>query len=191
MYVWLSQKRYSSIINRINQNKIIIPVIEDGQIIALRGRYFDRGISNPDITAARFTYPKYKSTAGIAGKLFNGDILKTLKAGARVYLCEGEFDTMILQQHGHNAVGLFGVSNYNEGTIKRLNDFDLVVALDNDDQGRREALKISNIFFQQTGREVIREKLPAGIKDLTELFIAKAKRKNESLASLSVPEGKT
>ena len=164
-----SKNRFS-----FTKNKIIIPVIEGGQIIALRGRYFDRGVSDPEITAARFTYPKYKSTAGIAGKLFNGDILKTLKPGARVYLCEGEFDTMILQQHGHNAVGLFGVSNYSEGTIKRLNDFDLMIALDNDDQGRREALKISNIFFKQTGRPADREKLPDGIKDITELFISRA-----------------
>jgi len=155
------------------KNKIIIPVLEDGKIIALRGRYFDRGVSDPDITNARYSYPKYKSTAGIANKIFNADILKTLKKGERVYLAEGEFDTMILDQHGKHAVGVLGVSNYNDGTIKRLNDFDLVIAFDNDERGRAEALKISNIFYKQTGREVIREKLPDGVKDITELFIAK------------------
>lgn len=163
------------------KNKIIIPVIEDGKIIALRGRYFDRGISNPDITNARYTYPKYKSTAGVEAKLFNGDILKTLKKGDRVYLCEGEFDTMILQQHGKNAVGVLGVSNYNDGTIKKLNDFDLIIAFDNDEQGRRHALKISDIFYKQTGRAANREKLPGGIKDITEYFI-KAKQ-NETIQS--------
>jgi len=167
-----SKNRFS-----FTKNKIIIPVIEGGKIIALRGRYFDRGISDPDITTARFSYPKYKSTAGVSGKLFNGDILKKLNRGERVYLCEGEFDTMITQQHGHNAVGLLGVSNYSEDTIKRLNDFDLVIAFDNDPQGRKEALKISNLFYKQTGREVIREKLPDGINDLTELFIFKDKQK--------------
>ena len=35
----------------------------------------------------------------------------------------------------------------------------------------KEALKISNIFYKQTGREVIREKLPEGIKDITELIV--------------------
>ena len=171
-----SKNRFS-----FTKNKIIIPIIEDGKIIALRGRYFDRGVSNPDLTNARFSYPKYKSTAGVAEKLFNGDILKKLKKGERVYLCEGEFDTMIMQQHGYNAIGFLGVSNYDEKTIKRLNDFDLVIAFDNDERGRKEALKISNIFYKQTGREVIREKLPDGIKDITELFILKAKQKNENI----------
>jgi len=163
-------------------HKIIIPVIEDGKIVAIRGRYFNKGFSDPAIFKNAFTFGKYQSTAGVANRLFNGDILKTLKKGERVYLCEGEFDTMILHQHGKHAVGLLGVSNYNDETIKRLSDFDLVIAFDNDEQGRKEALKISNLFYKQTGREVIREKLPDGIKDITELFIYK-KKQNENIQS--------
>lgn len=155
------------------QHKIIIPVIEDGKIVAIRGRFFYKGFSDPELFTKTFAYGKYQSTAGVADRLFNGDILKTLKKGERVYLAEGEFDTMILQQHGKNAVGVLGVSNYSDETIKRLNDFDLVIAFDNDERGRAEALKVSNIFYKQTGREVIREKLPDGVKDITELFIAK------------------
>lgn len=160
---------------QFTRHKIIIPVIENGKITALRGRYFFKGQTEPD-----FYSGKYQSTAGVAGKLFNADILKTIKKGDRVYLCEGEFDTMILQQHGHNAVGVLGVSNYNDETIKRLNNFDLMVAFDNDEQGKKEGKKISNIFYKQTGRVADREKLPDGIKDITELFINKAKQ-NESL----------
>jgi len=169
-----SKNRFS-----FTKNKIIIPVIEDGKIIALRGRYFDSGISNPDLTNARFSYPKYKSTAGVAGRLFNCDILKTLKNGERVYLAEGEFDTMILDQHSKNAVGVLGVSNYNEETIKRLNDFDLQITFDNDEQGKKEAEKISRIFNRQTGRLAYFETAirDAGVKDITELFIKRAKQK--------------
>ena len=167
-----SKNRFS-----FTKNKIIIPVIEDGKIIVLRGRYFDRGISNPELTNARFSYPKYKSTAGVADKLFNADILKTLKKGKRVYLCEGEFDTMILQQHGKNAVGVLGVSNYNEDTIKGLNDFDLQICFDNDEQGKKEADKVSRVFNRQTGRLAYFETAlkDAGVKDITELFIKRAK----------------
>jgi len=174
-----SKNRFS-----FTKNKIIIPVIEDGKIIVLRGRYFDKGISNPDLTNARFSYPKYKSTAGVAGKLFNADILKTLKKGERVYLAEGEFDTMILQQHGYNAVGVLGVSNYKEDTIERLNDFDLQICFDNDEQGKKEAEKISRIFNRQTGRLAYFETAikDAGIKDITELFIKRAKQ-NENIQS--------
>ena len=157
---------------------IIIPVIEDGKIKAIRGRFFYKGFSDPDVFTKTYTYGKYQSTAGVANRLFNGDILKTLKKGERVYLCEGEFDTMILEQHGKHAVGVLGVSNYEDDTIKRLNDFDLVIAFDNDEQGRKEALKISNIFYKQTGREVIREKLPEGIKDITELIVKRQQNEN-------------
>ena len=161
-----------------SMHPIIIPVIEDGKIKAIRGRFFKKGFSNPDVFRA-YTFGKYQSTAGVANRLFNGDILKTLKKGERVYLCEGEFDTMILEQYGKHAVGVLGVSNYEDDTIKRLNDFDLVIAFDSDEQGRKEALKISNIFYKQTGREVIREKLPEGIKDITELIVKR--RQNEKL----------
>ena len=159
-------------------HKIIIPVIEDGKIVAIRGRYFNKGFSDPAVFKNAFSFGKYNSTVGVANRLFNGDILKTLKKGERVYLCEGEFDTMILHQHGKHAVGVLGVGNYNDKTIKRLNNFDLVIAFDNDEQGRKEALKISNLFYKQTEREVIREKLPDGIKDITELFIYKKKNEN-------------
>jgi len=169
-----SKNRFS-----FTKNKIIIPVIEDGKIIVLRGRYFDRGVSDPKLTNARFSYPKYKSTAGVADRLFNADILKTLKKGERVYLAEGEFDTMILDQHGYNAVGVLGVSNYSEDTIKRLNDFDLQICFDNDEQGKKEAEKVSRIFNRQTGRVAYFETAlkDAGIKDITELFIKRAKEK--------------
>ena len=170
-----SKNRFS-----FTKNKIVIPVIEDGKIVAIRGRYFSRGISDPDILSHKtFSYPKYKSTAGVADRLFNGDILKTLKKGERVYLAEGEFDTMILDQHGYNAVGVLGVSNYGEDTIKRLNDFDLQICFDNDEQGKKEADKVARIFNRQTGRIAYFETAirDAGVKDITELFIKRAKEK--------------
>jgi DNA primase len=163
-----------------SKNKIVIPVIEDGRIVAIRGRYFSRGISDPDIFSHKtFSYPKYASTAGVADRLFNSDILKTLKKGDRVYLAEGEFDTMILDQHGYNAVGVLGVSNYSEDSIKRLNDFDLQICFDNDEQGKKEADKVARIFNRQTGRIAYFETAlkDAGVKDITELFIKRAKEK--------------
>jgi len=162
-----------------SKHKIIIPLIKNGKITALRGRYFYKGQTDPEENK-HFFLGKYQSTAGVADKLFNADILKTLKKGDRVYLCEGEFDTMILQQNGHNAVGVLGVGNYSDETIKRLGDFDLMIAFDDDERGRKEAEKISNIFYKQTRRVADREKLPDGIKDITELFIYKAKQ-NENL----------
>jgi len=158
---------------------IIIPIIENGKIKAIRGRFFCKGFSDPDVFTKTYTYGKYQSTAGVANRLFNGDILKTLKKGEQVFLAEGEFDTMILDQHGYNAVGVLGVSNYSEDTIKRLNDFDLQICFDNDEQGKKEADKVARIFNRQTGRIAYFETAlkDAGVKDITELFIKKAKEK--------------
>ena len=161
------------------KHPIIIPIIEDGKIVAIRGRFYFKRFSNPDIFVKTFTYGKYQSTAGVADRLFNSDILKTLKKGERVYLCEGEFDTIIMQQHGFNAVGVLGVSNYNEETIKKLNDFDLQICFDNDERGDKEADKVARIFNRQTGRiayfetSIKNEK----VKDITELFIKRDKEK--------------
>ena len=167
-----------------SKHPIIIPIIEDGKIVAIRGRFFFKGFSDPDIFVKTFTYGKYQSTAGVwQTTFFNEDILKTLKKGERVYLAEGEFDTMILDQHGYNAVGVLGVSNYSDKMIKRLNDFDLQICFDNDKQGqgKKEAEKISRIFNRQTGRLAYFETAikDAGVKDITELFIKRAKQKNE------------
>jgi len=153
------------------RHKIIIPLIENGKIIALRGRYFYKGQTEPD-----FYSGKYHSTKEVWHKLFNADILKTLKKGDRVYLCEGEFDTMILQQHGYNALGVLGVGNYGDETIKRLNNFDLVIAFDNEEVSIEHAKKVSEKFNKQTGRIADMVKLPDGIKDVTELFIYKEKQ---------------
>jgi len=90
---------------------------------------------------------------------------------------------MILQQHGHNAVGLLGVSNYNDETIKRLNNFDLVIAFDNDERGIEHAKEASKKFHKQTRRVADMVKLPDGIKDITELFIHKAKQNKNLHAS--------
>jgi DNA primase len=163
-----SKNRFS-----FTKNKIIIPVINDGKIVALRGRFFDKGNSNPElIKTPRYTYPKYKSTAEIWGRYFNSDILKTLSKGEKIYLTEGEFDTMTLTQKKVKVIGLMGVNNYSEEMIKQLKDFDLEVILDNDEAGRENAKKICSIFYSITGRRAKRnialEK--SGDKDLNEYY---------------------
>lgn len=153
-----------------SQHTILFPFIVNGEVVALRARYFYKGNHKTN-------RGKYRSTPLVQHQLFNGDLLKTLNSGDRVYLCEGEIDTMTLTQMGKNAVGLLGVGNYSEEVIKLLNNFDLVVAFDNDESGKREALKVCDTFFKQTGREAKREKLPDGIKDVNELYTFRLKNK--------------
>ena len=165
------------------KNKIILPLIRDDKIICLRARFFDNGTAEPSQITTTFSYGKYKSLKGISGQLFNADRLKDIKAGERAYLCEGEFDTMIAEQNGLKSIGLLGASNFNDETIKRLKDFDLVICLDSDEAGRKQARKIADAFKKITKRDAKINILPDGIKDLTELFISrqKAKKENEKL----------
>ena len=157
------------------KNKIIIPLIEDGKIVCLRARFFDKGIAEPRQITTTYSYPKYLSLKGISGRFYNTDRLKDIKAGERLYLCEGEFDTMIAEQNGLKSIGLLGVSNYNKQMIKRLRDFDLVICLDNDEPSKKQAYKIADLFRAVAKREAKINNLPKGIKDITEYFISKNK----------------
>lgn len=164
------------------KNKIVIPLIEDEEIICLRARFFDKGTAEPKQITTTYSYPKYKSLQGISGRFYNADRLKDIKAGERVYLCEGEFDTMIAEQNELKTIGLLGVSNYSDKMIKQLKDFDLVICLDNDEPAKKQAYKIADAFKKTTKRDAKINILPDGIKDITELFISRKKAKeNEKL----------
>jgi DNA primase len=161
------------------KNKIVIPLIEDSKIVSLRARFFDRGIDDPEQLKIRtYTYPKYSSLKEINGRFFNADRLKQTTAGERLYLCEGEFDTMIAEQNGLAAIGLLGVSNYSEEMVRKLADFDLIICLDNDEQSKKHAYKIADIFRKVAGREASINNLPMGLKDLTEYFINRILKSN-------------
>lgn len=154
------------------KNKIVIPIIEDGKIITLRGRFFDNGLDNPDqLATPTYTYPKYKSMFIGGGHFFNADILKGMKQGEKVFLSEGEFDAMILTQSGYKAIGLMGVSSYTEAMIKRLKGFELILCLDSDERGKREAQKIADIYSKATGAKVVKYFNLEGAKDITELYL--------------------
>jgi len=173
----MDELKQAGIINSKNRfvftkNKIVIPVNENSRIVSLRARFFDNGQDNPEqLQSKTYTYPKYESLKGITGRFFNADMLLIMRPGERLYLCEGEFDTMIAGQNGLKAIGLLGVSNYNPEMIKRLRDYDLFILLDNDEPGRKQRYKIADIFRAVADKEAKITNLPEGIKDLTEYFI--------------------
>lgn len=161
------------------KNKIVIPLIEGSKIVSLRARFFDKGIDDPKQLKIRtYTYPKYLSLKGISGRFFNADRLKQTTVGERLYLCEGEFDTMIAEQNGLAAIGLLGVSNYSKEMVEQLKDFDLIICLDNDEQSKKQAYKIADFFREVASKEASINNLPTGLKDLTEYFINRILRSN-------------
>ncbi len=143
-------------------NKIIIPYIKNGKPIYLRCHHLPDDNKN---------IPKYMGLKGLtARRIFNVDVLKNMKKADKLYLCEGEFDTMIADQAGLNAIGFPGVTNIPFNELKKLDigQYKLYLAFDNDDAGDKAA----NLFVNELGIECKRIKLN-NTKDLTEDYNGK------------------
>jgi len=77
---------------------------------------------------------------------------------------------MILDQHGYNAVGILGTTNFNADYIDYFKGLDVVLALDNDEAGQRATQEIANMFHLK-GQGVNSKRLPDNIKDITDYFL--------------------
>jgi len=142
------------------KNTVIIPYYEKDKIVYLRARNF-----SSDTTSNKYVGLSNFSGNLTARRLFNADMLKALKKGDKILICEGEFDCIIAVQNGYNAIGIPGINNApaNLGTL--LKDFNITIAFDNDEAGRRGTKQISNQLMKRT--EILRL---IKHKDLTELL---------------------
>ena len=139
------------------KHKIIIPFIKDGRIVFLQGRRTDAG------------EPKYLHIKRPV-PLFNPDTLEGLENGSKVYICEGVFDAMILEQNGYRAVAILGVNNFKPEYTELFKGLDVVLCLDNDEAGERATQELAKMFLLK-GQAITSKQLPSGIKDITEYFI--------------------
>lgn len=146
------------------RHSLIIPYIKNNRITYLRGRYFFEGFANPENNkTSKYLGLSNKTTK----RLFNSDVLKTLKANDKLYLCEGEFDTMLTAQNGYSAVGIPGINSFDNKIIETLSKFDIHLILDNDAAGKKGTENIAEMFYK-VGRRVKIVALPANVKDVGE-----------------------
>lgn len=138
------------------QHKIIIPFIESGRVVFLQGRRTDN------------QHPKYLHLKRPV-PLFNTDTIQNLTRGEKVYICEGVFDAMILEQNGFKAVAILGIYNFKPGRAELFKRLDVVLCLHNDDQGRQATQALARVFLSQ-GQSVKVKVWPDGIKDITEYY---------------------
>lgn len=132
----------SGLINKNNKlvftyHKLIIPYLENNKIVYLRGRRIQ----------ASTELSKYISLSNYSGNLplkrfFNIDTLKRVMENERLIVCEGEFDTMIMEQEGYAAIGIPGVTNIPAEQIGTIKKYDLYIAFDNDEAGASAMQKI-------------------------------------------------
>lgn len=109
------------------RSRIAIPYLEMGSVSLIRGRAW--GTSRA----------KYLQPAGMTVGLFNQGAVRN---ATKVLVCEGEFDTMIADQLGFNAVGVPGVSSWKPAWTEALDTAKRVyVVFDNDKAGRDGAQK--------------------------------------------------
>ena len=139
------------------KHKIVIPFLSEGRIIFLQGRRLDN--DNPKYLHISRPVP-----------LFNTDALDGMKRGDTVFICEGVFDAMMLEQNGYRAVAILGVNNFKPDFVDLFRGLDVVLCLDNDDAGKRATDELAKMFLQK-GQAVKTKCLPDGIKDMTEYFI--------------------
>lgn len=125
-----------------HQGKITIPYLHNGSVLQVRGK-------DP---AGKYTTPPGENV-----RLYNAD---ALRGAEHVVLTEGEFDTLILQQHLRASpdpraraiavVAIPGAGSLPGGNDRFADYFRdakrVYIALDPDDTGRREAVKIQALI---------------------------------------------
>ncbi len=149
-------------------HRIVIPYIEKGEIVYLRGRYFDeRGKSKPERWGKYISLNNFSKTLS-PKRFYNIDLLNSLNPNANLFICEGEFDAMVAMQYGNNAVGIAGVSNFPFNQIELLKPFTIYLALDNDEAGKRAAAELTE-GLKRAGISLSILKLKKH-KDITELL---------------------
>ena len=89
-----------------------------------------------------------------------------------IYICEGEFDAILLCQEGYNVITSTtgGNSIKNEELVNIVKKFKKIYLLpDNDNTGKRWSFELKE-RLSKLPIEIIELKMPEGIKDVTELY---------------------
>jgi 5S rRNA maturation endonuclease (ribonuclease M5) len=140
-----------------NSSKIIIPVRdEDGVTIFNKYRHLDFNPNDP--STKKFSYDQ-----GSSASLFNVEVLKD---STYVFLTEGEFDCIRLDQEGICSISnTSGASTFKEEWLELLEGKKVYIIYDNDKAGREGAAKI----HEALPRSIV-IKLPDHIKDICDYF---------------------
>lgn len=145
-------------------HRIIIPYIEHNKINYLRGRYWIEGKTKPENHFGKYI-GLVNTFGGLTSKrLFNIDLIKHLEPNSDLYISEGEFDSMILNQFDYKSIGIPGVTNFTENHIALLKNFNINLCFDNDSAGEKAVKEIAKLF----NRPIKQIKLKHH-KDFTEL----------------------
>ena len=135
-------------------HRLIIPYLHNKKIVYLRGRYFDS--YNSTKTSSNKYLGLRNDALGVntPKRFYNIDALTGILPGEKVYITEGEFDAMLLEDLGCRAIAIPGVGNLPKAEkFKLLSKAEVVVCPDNDEAGRK-MLDVIQKVFRDMGKEV-------------------------------------
>ena len=140
-----------------NYNDLVIPV--ENKLSEIVGY----------ITRRQQAIPKYMFTTGFA-KASNLFGINQLYETDTLYVVEGALDAMWLNQHGYSSVAVLGasVSHLQVELISSLKPSEVVLALDNDEAGKKGTAKATLDMHQRFLLSYL--KLPKGYKDVQEIY---------------------
>lgn len=129
---------------------------------------------NPDgtVRSIRFRYlqpngRKYDNLKGQKVHLYN--VVHTTKP--RVWVCEGEFDSLILTQMGYPAVGVPGVSSFKpDWKYLFVNCEQVSLVFDSDEAGEKGAQRLASILGEVVQGDLRLIRLPEGL-DVTDCYL--------------------
>jgi hypothetical protein len=135
--------------------RIIIPYINRDTVVALRGKEIGGNTLQ---------------TKGVTLGLFGTDNIRAHEGD--MYICEGEFDTMFLDQQGYQCVGLPGADTFQDAWASWFDKARRIfVVLDADEAGQRGAEKIKAVLGAKA--RIVELPVPEGetSTDIQEYFL--------------------
>lgn len=152
-----------------------IPIFINNELVNIRRRRDD---DNPqDQRSKILSAPESKAT------IFNQDCLP---GGGNVIIAEGEFDAMLLNQHGWQAVsGTAGCQTFYEAWVPLFAACEIIyICYDNDDEGRRGAAKVAKLIGARA--RVVTLPPEVGEKgDVTDFFVTLGRSDDDFAALLA------
>lgn len=152
------------------KHKIIIPYLFHGKMVYLRARYFeDSGNTHPDQASKYMGLADDSLGLNTAKRFYNSDIFKTSLQWERLYITEGELDTIALSGLGRNSIAIPGAGNLPKmNRFKQLLPHEIIYCGDNDKAGNELMKRITEIFAS-LNKEIYYKDL--GAKDINEFLI--------------------
>ncbi len=148
------------------QNRITMPIFEDGKVKAFSSRSILENVE-----------PRYKTLKYNKLGLFNMDILKN--EHKNIYLAEGVIDALTLNYLGFPTIGILGLSNFGKEHINPFYTFNgnVIIVFDNDsnDSGKKGIERVGNILYSNGLKNIYYKTLPKEDSekkvDINQLFV--------------------